>query len=354
MDDFRFCEVFAVAAPEQYFRVMPVGKFQRFGRRVDSTPDKLRAMVDNFRTGVPETGIPVTVEHKSEKGKVGDVASLDLRGDGLYARVVWNDTGKQLLGEGLFQYFSPEIVWGPTDYNDAPVSNVMVGLSLVNTPFFGKQTALFSLTDAVEQQEPAPAVGRVIGPDSDNSPQEANAMDENKVAEGVFDKLKELFNAQPQRPAEEPEPMTLNVLDTEEYKAVTAKLAALEAEKEEMTLKAAHEARVQAFSLIFGEERGELVEAIAKFAAVDEEAAEKLGNEFTSLYAQVKEGALFEEMGRDSGEEASADPEDVLVARAYKLVEEGKAANVTEGLKLASQVDPEMANTYRSNAGKVN
>ncbi len=146
--DFTFVEKFSDGEvdPSHPFRILPVGIFSRFGRTVEITLSKLQEMIGHFRS-VPETPIPVTLEHQDVAGKVGDVQRLELRPDGLYAVVNWLPTGIEALKKKAYQFLSAEVLWGPTDYDGQEVSNVLTGLSLVNTPFFGNLTALYSMED---------------------------------------------------------------------------------------------------------------------------------------------------------------------------------------------------------------
>ncbi len=128
---------------------------------------------------VPETGVPVTRAHDDSAGKVGDLEALEARPDGLWGRIRWTLVGARLLAEGAFRYLSPEIVWGPTDYDGRRVRNVLTGLSLVNRPFFGRPVSLFWLRPAkqsyqhkesIYMEEPVPNTSDEQGP-PDAAPQ---------------------------------------------------------------------------------------------------------------------------------------------------------------------------------------
>ena len=149
MQEVRLIERFALppGGAGGWLRLLPVGTFARFGRRVTITPAMVREMAAHFGH-VPETGVPVTRAHDDAAGKVGDVTTVEARPDGLWGRIRWTATGLRLLAEGAFRFLSPEVVWGLIDYDGRTVRNVLAGVSLVNQPFFGRQVSLFKLPAA--------------------------------------------------------------------------------------------------------------------------------------------------------------------------------------------------------------
>lgn len=138
-------ESFATVDASAWFRILPLGKFERFGRTVEVTAAKIREMAQNFGR-VPNTTVPTKAEHNGQHGKLADVVAVEARADGLWARL-GNFIGDAMerIASGAFQYLSPEIVWGPTDFDGQEVSNVLMGLALTNSPFFGKETALYTI-----------------------------------------------------------------------------------------------------------------------------------------------------------------------------------------------------------------
>lgn len=146
----RLIARFGAADPGAWVRILPVGMFERWGRTVEVTTETVAEMARNFGT-VPDTTIPVNAEHDAPGGKVADVVEVQPRADGLWARLgnFVGDAARR-IAEGAFQYLSPEIVWGPTDFDGAEFKNVLVGLALTNQPYFGKETALFSINGELD------------------------------------------------------------------------------------------------------------------------------------------------------------------------------------------------------------
>ncbi len=152
MTPLRLVERFGAPDPAGWVRILPVGVFARFGRRVRVTPGMVREMAAHFGR-VPETGVPVTRAHDDAAGKVGDVVEVEARPDGLWGRIRWTAAGARLMAAEAFRYLSPEVVWGPTDYDGRVVRNVLTGVSLVNVPFFGLPVSLFWLRPQKYQQQ---------------------------------------------------------------------------------------------------------------------------------------------------------------------------------------------------------
>jgi hypothetical protein len=148
MDKWQFVEQYA--SQDGWFRIFPLGTFSRLGRTVELTREKLAEMVQNFQNRIPGFKLPIKRTHDGATGKLGDVADLELRADGLYAKPEWLPSGQAMLEDGSFQYLSPEVVWGPTDYNGAEVSNLLMGVAVLNDPFF-PEAALYSAQDAVDE-----------------------------------------------------------------------------------------------------------------------------------------------------------------------------------------------------------
>ena len=138
----RWVEEFALAT-DGWIKAFPVGTYQRNGRTLAITPDRIQRMERNFKRGVTGYDPPVNVEHKPEYGRVGVIRDMQAREDGLY--VLPDEEALTFLRAKRFGYVSPEVVW--SDYENSAgekADDVVVGLAATNTPFFGKQVALFS------------------------------------------------------------------------------------------------------------------------------------------------------------------------------------------------------------------
>lgn len=326
----RYVDQFSVTDPFQPFRILPVGKYSRFGRKVDITLAKIQEMAANFGK-VPNTPLPINREHVPENGKVGDIAAVEARPDGLYMTPAWTEAGLAAVQAGDFQFFSPEIKWGPTDYDGLTVSNVLMGLALTNSPFFGKDTALYSLADQVEDT---------------SKENHMSTMDKGPVIEALTEFFGQFTKP---APAPAPAPATVKVEDTEEYRALAAKNAEAE-EKLAAAEKAQHVAElVEKFSTALKIDKFDTPEGLAeKFAAVaevDEGLADDLVQEFRALVEQASQGKLFAEFGTSAGGEGGSDAEKFTAMSEARAKADGISA--AEANKLVAREHPELYKAYR-------
>lgn len=396
-DLLRYIERFNVADPGQWFRIMPVGHFNRFGRDVSVGKSEIADMQRNFQSGVPETGVPITLEHESQHGKVGDIAALECRDDGLYARIAWMQSGLDLLAKGAFQFFSPEIVWGEMDHEGGKVQNILMGLSLVNSPYFGKATALFSLLNRVEDyrefspeqrreladegkampdgsfpivseqdlQNAISAWGRaenqaavkrhivkragelgktdLLPADWEGSDKETSDMA--NVTEEVVKGLTEFFGAKPPKTETPPTPVT----ETAEYKALDADKQKLEAKIAEQEKAQRATANVEKYSTALKVEKFEAPKGLAeKFAAVaefDAELADQLVTETKALIEQAAQGKLFAEIGTNQPGAGDGSEAEQFLALAKAKAAELKI-DITAAYALVAGEQPKLYEAY--------
>lgn len=394
-DIIRYFERFSVDDPNKWFRILPVGQFQRFGRNVSIGPSEIADMAENFKAGVPETGAPVNTAHKAEAGKVGDIAALDCRADGLYARINWLDSGLKMITDGAFQYFSPEILWGEIEHEGRKVKNVLMGLALVNDPFFGKATALFSLLDRIEDyREFSPEQRRQLADEGKAMPdgsfpivtaadlenavhawgrspdagtkrhiiKRAKALNRTDLLpadwEGstkestnmsVADELKGVLESFGIKAQPAPAPAAVDPKETAEYKALADQNKAL-ADKVAADEKAQRiAANVEKFSVALKVDKFETPKGLAeKFAAVaeaDAELAEGLAKEFKALIDQAAQGKLFSEFGTNQPGAGGATDGAKFEALARAKSAELKI-DISEAFKLVGAENPALYKAY--------
>lgn len=274
MKNLRLIEPFnAIPSHNDWFRILPLGTFARFGRKVTITPQIVREMAAHFGQ-VPDTGIPVTRAHDDTAGKVGDVAEVKARQDGLWARIDWTAAGLRLLAERAFHYLSPEIVWGPTDYDGRTVRNVLTGLSLVNRPFFGRPVSLFWLRPQTVKRKYRKEYTYMEEPIK-NTPQEP------RPSPGLIDRLLTWLANQL---------ITWLLPQTQDAQARLDELAAQQEE--------------QRFGALENAGLGEgWAKRLARVAEYDATLANAIAAKFDALLTQHSQSALFTEIG-NSGSQA--------------------------------------------------
>lgn len=395
----RFVDVFGVTDPSRPFRILPVGKYSRFGRNVDITPEKVQQMAANFGK-VPNTPLPINREHMPEMGKLGDIVAVEARPDGLYATPSWTEAGLRAVQGGEFQFFSPEIKWGPTDYDGAQVSNVLIGLALTNTPFFGKDTALYSLTDAVDDyRDFTPEMRREMAqkgmamPDGSypienagdlnnavqawgRSPDEATkrhiikrakalgrtdllpadwpgSTKESKmsVTEEVMEALQKYGLIKKVEPVPAPEP--IKVEETEAYKLQASQLAEANkklAEQEKTQRVADNTAKYSTAVEVKGwETPKDVPQQLAAVAEFDAALADGLAQQFKALAEQASAGELFSEKG-------TSQPGGGSDAQKFVAMSEAKAKElqipVTEAFTIVAAEQPSLYKAYTEDSIK--
>jgi len=135
------------------FRIFPIGDFKRGDRTIDLTKERLAEMKANYEADRPRWKAPIYAGHPTDTQpdppKLGNVASLELKDDGLYAIPEYSDKGKELVDEESYQYVSPGVLWklagaSYTDEEGNEFDNVLDHVALTNRPFFGSRTAIFS------------------------------------------------------------------------------------------------------------------------------------------------------------------------------------------------------------------
>ena len=154
----RWVEPFAYQAGKP-FRVMPLGTFKRGERTLTITKDNLQQMAANFENGRPRWKVPVYFGHPTaeqpDPPKAGNIASVEVRDDGLYAVPEYTDKGKASVEGGEYQFVSPGVLWDKNgsayvDEQGRQFDNVIEHVALTNRPFFGQHVALFSEPGVIE------------------------------------------------------------------------------------------------------------------------------------------------------------------------------------------------------------
>ncbi len=340
----RFIERFSAINPDAWFRILPVGIFERFGRKVVVTLETVLEMAANFKAGIPNTVLPINAEHADTEGKLGDIADVEARPDGLYMLPRWLDDGRKKVADGRFSYFSPEIVWS-SDYDGSPVQNVLVGLALTNLPFFGKETAIYSAQDFVNHG----ASKDVSAPDIESYQGGSTLSDINKtpdVRQTVKETLMELFGLG--KPESVP-PAAPAV--TEEFRALQTENAELKAQAEAQRLiadEAKKQVRVNHFKALLGDGFDAQAE---KFAAIaDEKLADELAEQFKALKAQANP-ALFGELGSSTPSDSGASSAEKFNAEAQRLAAEQKI-DLADAYELVGKQHPDWAKEARMKSGR--
>jgi phage I-like protein len=320
------------ASQDGWFRIFPIGTFSRLGRTVELTREKLANMARNFKNGLPGFRVPIKRTHDDATGKFGDVVDLELRADGLYARPEWLPSGEQMLAEGSFQYLSPEVLWGPTDYDGQQgVTDLLMGIAALNDPFF-PEAALYCASDDTEEgyQE-----------------KEEDTVNEKQLKNAFSAWLQDLFGQREGAGGEAFQAMAARAEEAEhEAAALRAQAAQAEAERR-------RQARIERFGAALEVERyAALAHVPELLAAVEDDGlAGRLADQFRALAAQVRESELFGEIGQPTPHDLPDDPVGRYMALAANYAE-AHGVDITEAYAAVDALHPDLYEAYRLAAGR--
>jgi phage I-like protein len=124
-----------VDAQDAYQLILPIGEYftSAYGK-LTITAEYCAKMVANWAGKVLGEREPF-VDTDHDRGEAnGWIKDLQVRADGLYAKVEWTDKGKALVEGGLFKYFSADIGSVIDVTNGDEVYPVLVAVALTNTP----------------------------------------------------------------------------------------------------------------------------------------------------------------------------------------------------------------------------
>ncbi len=152
-------------------RILPEGTWFRGSKKLEVTKGRLVEMAKNFVSGLPRFRIPINLDHEKNGGKVGTITDIQYlpngpSGPGLYATdYEFTEKGLEAIEENGYDAVSAEVVWTVGGkiggmYQDPETGkdfdNVLVGMALTPTPFFGHgHVALFHAhAEDVKQEAP--------------------------------------------------------------------------------------------------------------------------------------------------------------------------------------------------------
>lgn len=140
----EFAEKDKVEIPDT-IHIIPIGEWAHdaYGPIIINKSD-IREFAMNFNAGVRK-GVFITAGHEGfeELPAVGWVQDVEVRDDGLWGTVDWNDKGREALQDKQWKFFSPELC---RDYEDPETHslyrNVLTGGALTKSPYFKELQAI--------------------------------------------------------------------------------------------------------------------------------------------------------------------------------------------------------------------
>ena len=140
----EFAEKDKVKIPDT-IHIIPIGEWAHdmYGPIIINKSD-IREFAMNFNAGVRK-GVFITAGHEgfAELPAVGWVQDVEVRDDGLWGTVDWNENGREALQDKQWKFFSPELC---RDYEDPETHslyrNVLTGGALTKSPYFKELQAI--------------------------------------------------------------------------------------------------------------------------------------------------------------------------------------------------------------------
>lgn len=113
------------------------------------TPETLTQVKDNFTANLRGIKLAVDENHEPNHKALAWYTELyQVTEDDLFAKLELTQKGADLLNEGAYRYFSPEIVFYKTDEETGkPITNMLVGGAFTNRPFFKSMQPLMASED---------------------------------------------------------------------------------------------------------------------------------------------------------------------------------------------------------------
>ena len=195
------------------FKVMPLGTYKRGARTLTLTPERLKAMAENYAAGRPRWKIPIYFGHPTDAmpdpPKVGNITKLDYRdGEGLFAVPEYTPDGEKAVADGAYQFVSPGVLWDLAggeyvDEQGGKFNNVIDHIALTNKPYFGAQTQLFSAL-ALEDEEFAMNPFQNNNPAGGNPAADAQASPMQKVMALMKQAMAAMASMMPQEQGQPP------------------------------------------------------------------------------------------------------------------------------------------------------
>lgn len=142
------------AIPES-IHMIPIGQWEHdlYGPILINKQD-IKEFAQNFNANIRK-GVYITAGHEGfdELPAQGWVTDVEVRDDGLWGKVAWNDLGKATLSDRQYKFFSPEFY---RDYEDpqshAIYRNVLIGGALTKSPYFKELQAIVFSEKKLQKQ----------------------------------------------------------------------------------------------------------------------------------------------------------------------------------------------------------
>ncbi len=131
-----------------WHNILPIKKFYhpRYGV-INITRELVQQMADNFQKGIPHYEPSLYLGHDDRKA-YGAIKKVEVRDDGLWAFIVPDFEGKDLIKRKKFKYLSAEFVDHYLDKDSGKdAGGVILGVALTNTPAHPSMTPITAFSE---------------------------------------------------------------------------------------------------------------------------------------------------------------------------------------------------------------
>lgn len=285
---------------------------------IEVTADTLAEVKYNFDTNKRWIDLAVDENHEDNHKALWWFRELSIVDDGLFAKIELTKMGADLLTQGAYKYFSPEIIMKKVDEETwEVVTNLLVGGAFTNRPFFKLMDAIMANESGVSNQQQRND-GNYIYLYKDTKTMNkfmeviAKLANKDQLTKAEFSEAEQAFN---------------NMTDAEKTSKVVAMFGRLS----------------EKFNEEVAEEAQEEVAAESSDETVADEAAET--EEWSDEAAETDEAEEAQEEASDEAAETIAASEKSVVVKASeyetlkamskehaKLVQEAKVVKMTESV----------------------
>lgn len=190
-------------------QIMRTGTWQHqeYGE-VKITKQIIKDIVKNFEEDTRGIQLAVDENHEENHKALAWFKELEIEenGNALFAEVELTAKGAQLLNEGAYKYFSPEIIFHTVDEETGSfISNLLNGGAFTNRPFFKRMQPLMASEDAtkVDQSGKSSATERHVYFFSNAQPMKklielmARLSEKSKISASERDELAQVYSELP-------------------------------------------------------------------------------------------------------------------------------------------------------------
>jgi len=328
--------------------VLKAGKIQ--DRNITITESMLDDFVSNFNEGVYGTDIQVNLGHNRDGEAAGWITKLIKEGDTLFAEVEWTPLGIEKIKNKQYRFTSSELAFEHTHPETGKkIKNVFIGVALTNIPAVkGMQPVTLSEEAQIYINNPNNMAEEtkeeiVVEPtDSENTEKETEekeetkeelAEDEKAMTPEEKEKMKKKMMKQKEMEKEKLSEKS-QVVSLTEFTKLQEELSELKFKQDLIELNQEVE---NTMMLSEKNKLGFAKNNIDEVASFMVNLSQDQREQFTKIVSMVRTVDLSINGTDEKGNNSELSQEDQIIVLSDKLLKEGKAKDIFEAQKMASE-----------------